>query len=155
ASRGGVDGLVEDLRALVARGYPLVNLEYVIDSLAGYPRSQFSSAVVAEQVEKDQTAAKSRVGDRLAGATRAPAAEAAEPSRSEDVVPYRDTADRIARQPPVRVYLGEDLVPYFATSEGELHPHILEELDDLRGELFKRFGIVVPGVRFRPSSSDP
>ena len=148
ASRGGVDGLVEDLRALVARGYPLVNLEYVIDSLAGYPRSQFSSAVVAEQVEKDQTAATSRVGARLAGAHSAPAAEAAEPSRTEDVVPYRDTADRIARQPPVRVYLGEDLVSYFATSEGELHPHILEELDDLRGELFKRFGIVVPGVRF-------
>jgi hypothetical protein len=155
ASRGGIDGLVEDLRAVIRRGYPLVNLEYVIDSLAGYPRSQFSSAVVAEQVEKDQTVATSRVGARLAGAQSAVAPETAEPFRAEDVVPYRDTADRIARQPPVRVYLGEDLVPYFATSEGELHPHILEELDDLRGELFKRFGIVVPGVRFRPSSSDP
>jgi len=27
-----------------------------------------------------------------------------------------------------------------------LHPRILGALGDLRGELFKRFGIVVPGV---------
>jgi hypothetical protein len=59
ASRGGINGLVDDLRAVVARGYSLVNLEYVLDSLAGYPHSQFSSAVVAEHVEKDQTAATS------------------------------------------------------------------------------------------------
>ena len=32
ASRGGIDGLVEDLCALVARSYPLVNLEYVLDT---------------------------------------------------------------------------------------------------------------------------
>jgi hypothetical protein len=153
ASRGGIDGLVEDLCALVARGYPLVNLEYVLDSLAAYPRSQFSSATVAEQVEEDQTAATLRGGVRFAGA-RGAAPETAEPA-AEDIVPYRDMADRIARQPPLRVYLGEDLVRYFATPEGELRPHILEALEDLRGELFKRFGIVVPGVRFRPSSSDP
>jgi hypothetical protein len=154
ASRGGIDGLAEDLRAVIKRGYPLVNLEYVLDSLAGYPKSQFSSEVVAEYVKADQTAATSRAGARFAGAHGA-AAEAAELARAEDAVPYRDTADRIARQPSLRVYLGEDLVPYFVTPEGELRPHILEALEDLRGELFKRFGIVVPGVRFRPSSSDP
>jgi hypothetical protein len=32
---------------------------------------------------------------------------------------------------------------------------LLEELQDLRGELFKRFGIVVPPVKFRASKSDP
>ena len=52
ASRGGIDGLVEDLRAIIASGNPLVNLEYVLDSLASYPQSQFSPEVVAEHVKK-------------------------------------------------------------------------------------------------------
>ena len=155
ASRGGIDGLVEDLRALVARGYPLVNLEYVLDSLAAYPRSQFSSAAVAEDVEKDQTAATLRGGVRFAGAHGA-TAEAAKSVPAEDIVPYRDTADRKTGSPqPLRVYLGDDLVDYFATPEGELQPRILGVLADLRGELFKRFGIVVPGVNFKGAILDP
>jgi len=155
ASRGGIDGLVEDLCALVARGYPLVNLEYVLDSLAAYPRSQFSSAAVAEDVEKDQTAATLRGGVRFAGAHGA-TAEAAKSVPAEDIVPYRDTADRKTGAPqPLRVYLGDDLVDYFATPEGELHPRILGVLADLRGELFKRFGIVVPGVSFKGAILDP
>jgi conflict system STAND superfamily ATPase len=155
ASRGGIDGLVEDLCALVARGYPLVNLEYVLDSLAAYPRAQFSSADVAEQVEKDQTAATLRDGVRVAGA-HAAAAEAAERARAEDIVPYRDMADRKTNNPqPLRVYVGDDLVDYFATPEGELQPRILEVLADLRGELFKRFGIRVPGVSFKGAILDP
>ena len=155
ASRGGIDGLVEDLRALVARGYPLVNLEYVLDSLAAYPRSQFSSVAVAEDVEKDQTAATLRGGVRFAGAHGA-TAEAAKSVPAEDIVPYRDTADRKTGSPqPLRVYLGDDLVDYFATPEGELQPRILGVLADLRGELFKRFGIVVPGVNFKGAILDP
>ncbi len=155
ASRGGIDGLVDDLCALVARGYPLVNLEYVLDSLAAYPRAQFSSAAVAEHVEKDQTAATLRGGVRFAGA-RGAAAEAAASAPAEDMVPYRDTADRKTNNPqPLRVYLGDELVDYFATPEGELHPRILEVVADLRGELFKRFGIVVPGVSFKGAILDP
>jgi hypothetical protein len=155
ASRGGIEGLVDDLCALVARGYPLVNLEYVLDSLAAYPRSQFSSAAVAEDVEKDQTAATLRGGVRFAGA-HAAAGEAAESARAEDIVPYRDTADRKTNNPqPLRVYVGDDLVDYFATPEDELRPSILEALADLRGELFKRFGIVVPRVSFRDAIADP
>jgi len=155
ASRGGLDGLVEDLCALVARGYPLVNLEYVLDSLAAYPRSQFSSTAVAEDVEKDQTAATLRGGVRFAGAHGA-TAEAAKSVPAEEIVPYRDTADRKAGAPqPLRVYLGDDLVDYFATPEGELQPKILGAMADLRGELFKRFGIEVPGVRFKGAISDP
>jgi hypothetical protein len=150
ASRGGIDGLVEDLCALAARGYPLVNLEYVLDSLAAYPRAQFSSAVVAEHVEKDQTAATLRDGVRIAGA-RGAAAEAAGSAPAEDIVPYRDTADRIASQPSLRVYLGDELLEYLVPRESKLQ----EELEDLRGELFKRFGIVVPLVKFRASKSDP
>jgi hypothetical protein len=140
ASRGGIDGLVDDLCALIARGYPLVNLEYVLDSLAAYPRSQFSSTAVAEQVEKDQTAATLRGGVRFAGA-RAAATEAAGSGAAEDIVPYRDTADRKTNNPqPLRVYLGDDLLDYFATPEGELRPRMLGALADLRDELFKRFG---------------
>jgi hypothetical protein len=155
ASRGGIDGLVEDLCALVARGYPLVNLQYVLDSLAAYPRSQFSSAAVAEDVEKDQTDATLRGGVRLSGEHGA-TAEATGSVPAEDIVPYRDTADRKAGAPqPLRLYLGDDLVDYFATPEGELQPRILGALADLRGEIFKRFGIVVPGVSVRGAILDP
>jgi hypothetical protein len=155
ASRGGIDGLVDDLRALVARGYPLVNLAYVLDSLAGYPRSQFSPEVAAEHVEKDQTAATLRGGVRFAGA-RAAAAEAAGSAPAEDVVPYRDTADRKSSiPPPLRVYVGDELVDAFATPDGKLRPEIMEALADLHGELFKRFGIVVPDVSFSTSILDP
>jgi hypothetical protein len=155
ASRGGIDGLVDDLRALVARGYPLVNLEYVLDSLAAYPRSQFSSAAVAEQVEKDQTAATLRGGVRFAGA-RGATAEAAGSAAAEDIVPYRDMADRKTNNPqPLRVYIGDELVDSFATSDGKLRPEILKAQADLRGELFKRFGIVAPDVSFNASNLDP
>jgi Novel STAND NTPase 1 len=156
ASRDGIDGLVDDLRAVIRRGYPLVKLEYVLDSLAAYPRSQFSSAVVAEHVEKDQAAATPRAGARLTGAPVPATATAIEPlaevARAEDIVPYRDMADRVGSQPPLRVYLGKDLFSYFVTPEGEWRPQILEKLNDLRGDLFKRFGIAVPHVKF---DSDP
>ena len=156
ASRGGIDGLVDDLRAVVARGYPLVNLEYVLDSLAGYPRSQFSSEVVAEHVKSEQAAATPRAGARLTGAPVPATATAIEPlaevARAEDIVPYLDTADRIRSQPPLLVSLGKDLLSYFVTPEPEWRPQILEKLNDLRGDLFKRFGIVVPHVEF---DSDP
>jgi hypothetical protein len=156
ASRGDVDGLVDDLRAVVARGYSLVNLEYVLDSLAGYPRSRFPPEVVTEHVEKDHTAATPRAGARLAGApvpaTATVIKPLAEVARAEDIVPYRDMADRVGSQPPLRVYLGKDLFSYFVTPEGEWRPQILEKLNDLRGDLFKRFGIAVPDVEF---DSDP
>jgi DNA-binding transcriptional MerR regulator len=156
ASRGGIDGLVDDLRAVVARSYPVVNLEYVLDSLAGYPRSQFSPAVVAEHVESDQAAATPRAGARLTGAPVPATATAIEPlaevARAEAIVPYRDTADRISSQPPLRVYLGKDLLSYFVTPEPEWRPQIREKLNDLRGDLFKRFGVRVPDVKF---DSDP
>jgi Novel STAND NTPase 1 len=156
ASRGGIDGLVDDLCALVARGYPLVNLEYVLDSLAAYPRAQFSPEVTAEHVEKDQTAATLRGGVRFAGARGATAGEATELTPAEDVVPYRDTADRKTNNPqPLRVYLGDELVDSFATQDRKLRPEILEAQVDLRGELFKRFGIVVPDVSFSTSRLDP
>jgi hypothetical protein len=156
ASRGGIDGLVDDLRALVARGYPLVNLAYVLDSLAGYPRSQFSPEVAAEHVEKDQKAATLRGGVRFAGPRGTTAGEAAELTPAEDVVPYRDTADRKSSiPPPLRVYVGDELVDSFATPDGKLRPEIMEALADLHGELFKRFGIVVPDVSFSTSILDP
>ena len=151
ASRGGIDGLVEDLRAVIKRGYPLVNLEYVLDSLAGYPRSQFSSADVAEHVKNDQTAATSPLRANFAGAHGAAPAEVAELFRAEDIGPYLDTAGRIGSQPPLRVYLGDDLLFYLAPRENKF----LEQLEDLRGELFKRFGITVPPVKWRASNSDP
>src|SRR6516165_466497 len=40
-------------------------------------------------------------------------------------------------------------------ARGELHARILGVVADLRGELFKRFGIVVPGVSFRGAILDP
>jgi hypothetical protein len=150
-SRGGIDGLVDDLRAVIRRGYPLMNLEYVLDSLAGYPRSQFSPEVVAEYVKADQTAATSRIGARFAGAYGAAAVEAAEVARPEDIAPYLDTAVSIGSQPPLRVYLGDELLSYLIPRESKL----FEALQDLRGELFKRFGIVVPEVTFRRSNLDP
>ena len=151
ASRGGIDGLVEDLCAIVSRRYPLVNLEYVLDSLAGYPRSQFSPADVAEYVQNDQTAATSRLRASLVGAHGAAPAEVAEAIRAEDIGPYLDTAGRIGSQPPLRVYLGDELLFYLAPRESKF----LEQLEDLRGELFKRFGIIVPPVKWRASNSDP
>ena len=151
ASRGGIDGLVEDLCAIVSRRYPLVNLEYVLDSLAGYPRSQFSPADVAEYVQNDQTAATSRLRASLVGAHGAAPAEVAELFRAEDIGPYLDTAGRIGSQPPLRVYLGDELLFYLAPRENKF----LEQLEDLRGELFKRFGIIVPPVKWRASNSDP
>jgi hypothetical protein len=155
ASRGGIDGLVEDLCALVARGYPLVNLEYVLDSLATYPRSQFSSAAAAEDVKKDQAAATLRGGVRFAGAHGA-ADEATGSASAEDIVPYRDMADRKTNNPqPLRVYLGDELLDSFATPDGKLRPEILKAQADLRGELFKRFGIVAPDVSFSASNLDP
>jgi hypothetical protein len=155
ASRGGIDGLVDDLRALVERGYPLVNLEYVLDSLAAYPRAQFSSAVVAEHVEKDLTSATLRGGVRFAGA-RGAAPEATGSAPAENIVPYRDTADRKTNNPqPLRVYVGDELVDSFATPDGKLRPEILKAQADLRGELFKRFGIVASDVSFSASSLDP
>jgi hypothetical protein len=131
ASRGGIDGLVEDLCAIVSRRYPLVNLEYVLDSLAGYPRSQFSSANVAEYVQNDQTAATSRLRASLGGAHGAAPAEVAALFRAEDIGPYLDTAGRIGSQPPLRVYLGDELLFYLAPRESKF----LEQLEDLRGAI--------------------
>jgi hypothetical protein len=152
AARGGIDGLVEDLRAIIARDYGLLKLEYLLDSLAGYPKSDYPPAEVADLVIEDQTEPTSRPDSRLVGAPPAAPGESLT-TRAADILPYRDTTDRIDIEPPVRVYLGEDLVSSFLVPEGDLRPEVLEALSDLRGELFKRFGIVVPGVRFRESAA--
>ncbi len=155
AARGGIDGLVDDLRAVVMGGQPLKRLEYVLDSLAGYPKSQHSSAAVATKVADDQDAA-ARAGGSLSGPKLGVSVESlAELGRSEDILAYRDTGDRTATEPPIRVYLGRNLLSYFTTPEDRLRPQILEDLSDIRGEIFKHFGIVVPGVRFREASWDP
>jgi hypothetical protein len=158
AARGGIDGLVEDLRAIVAKNYSLLTLEYVLDSLAGFAKSEFPSTKVADLVIEDQVAAVPRIAVKLAGAPpAAPTESLAELARAADARPYRDTADRIdAESQPVRIHLGKDLRSNFLAPEGELSPEVLEALSDLRAELFKRFGIVVPGVRFRESGAwDP
>ena len=154
--RGGINVLVEDLRAIVASGHPLLRLQYLLDNLASYPQAQYSSSEVAERVIEDQTAAAPRQVGFLTGMLpAAPVKPLEEFTGIEDTLPYRDTAELIKIEPPLRVYLGKELEDYFLTQNGELHPKLLEELSDLRGELFKRLGITPPAIKFRASVDDP
>jgi hypothetical protein len=52
--------------------------------------------------------------------------------------------------PPVQMYLGPALVDSFVRN-GQLSDETLETLAEIRGELYKRFGITVPAVRFKPA----
>ena len=152
ASRGGVEGLVEDLRQVVALRYPLVRLEYLLDSLAGCPRPECQPEAAAKFAVDDQGLAVPQA-IRLQGARPTmPVQGPAEFVRADDVRPYREVAEFIDIEPPVRAYLGENLQPLFALPEGDLRPEILEDLSDLRGELVRRFGITPPYVSFHEST---
>ncbi len=111
ASRGGVDGIKQDLVKEVRKTNSIKGLRYLLDSWA-------------DQKEPAQQASK---------------------LDKSDLKPYAWLPPLV--EPEIRVYLGPRLLERFTTPEGEWKPEPLQELDKLKGDFYRRFGLNLPDAK--------
>ncbi len=149
-TRGGLTGLVDDLRNIVRQQYPITGLEYLLDALATYPVYRYSSDQAAEMAINDQFIAT----PGLLAAMSKPRTtddsldELAENTTLDKSLPYHDALTYLYDKPSIRIYVGEQLLPLIITPDHNLQQAIVESLIDLRGEVYKRFGYIGPSVIF-------
>jgi hypothetical protein len=99
-------------------------------------------------------------GQRLNGAWPAPGKGDADSSanRTSDTSddeprPYDDLGHRLGEFPPVRVNVAENLVPEWFPNK-MLSQELSEKLEDLRADIYARYGVNVPGIKFRPPGDE-
>ncbi len=170
AARG--DRLRQDLIARLRQGYELDGLRELLDALTHYPDEE--SELVAKMVAEDLTSSAGSIPEKFHGPwettdvkkmdTRI--SKAAEVGVSEAGTggmispPKIDKAYREVEawlppvEPPIRVYLGQGIESAWTTKQGSLISHFSERIEATRDEIFQRFGIELPGVRFRPQEFD-
>lgn len=148
--RGGLSGLVEDLRNIVRESFSLTGFEYLLDALAAYPTIRYPSEQAVAMAINDQFIAT----PGLLAAMSKPATiddnldELAENSKLDRSLPYHNALTYLYDKPAIRVYVGNELLPVIITPEQALRQEIAEALIDLRGEVYKRFGYIGPSVNF-------
>ena len=144
-ARGGIERLRADLVEMVKQKQALTSLEFWFDALGHFPNLDAEAAV--EEAIRSQT-----LGANQSFVLRG------QREQTNLILEYADSLlrpyDEIspwlnATDVPIRVYLGERLLGAILDDRGELVPEMREGLDRIRTETSKRFGVVVPGVRFR------
>ena len=152
--RGGLSGLVEDLRNIVRNDFSITGLEYLLDALASYPIESYTSEQAAKLAIADQFAnspgvsGKISISDNFEDYTT----EINRNTTLENSLPYRDALTYLYDKPRMRIYLSEKLWPLFVTPEFKLLPDVLEDIHELRGEIYKRFGFFGPIIMFNPAA---
>jgi len=151
ATRGGVEGIQRDLIEIVGRHKrPLTRLAYLLDTLAGCPG--LSTPEAAEQAVA--AAYKNRLvhdGKLQGNQARAPAVVEEEPPPAEFRQVYAEAGLWLPEfLSEIRVYPGRETEKRLVTKEWQPRPEVSEALTDLRGNLYRRFGLVMPIVRFYP-----
>ncbi len=159
AARGGLEGLQQDLRELVRQDISLYGLEYLLDALANYPLPYYQPSEAAELASYE-------VYDlRLQGLFYYPYLTEPRPAKSIDEETkliskwdfdtiYGETGKWLSVERPIRVYIGAKLLESFVTPDDKLKPEVVEALEELRGDLYNRFGISAPGASFRDYTGD-
>ena len=146
AARGGVEGIRTDLIELVRTG-PLTDLRYLLDSLAKYPGVPSKQA--AAQARMDQASARELFIDHSALLLPRPAQAQTSLLDTPGLELYKKAGvlTPLVKQ-EIKIYLGSGLFEKFITSDGELTPALQQTLDRLQGELYRRFGVPLPHIRF-------
>lgn len=149
----GLDRLTSDLTALVARGHPLTDLEYLLDAL-----SDDTGATPAQAAEAAMETVKAVVWSRPSAPPPAGGRGAAEEldlaARGRGRA-YREVQRLLpAPRAPVRVYLGKRLARQLAPG-GRPSPQVTDALTGLRREFFGRFGFLPPLPRLEPDDALP
>ncbi|HEY0991048.1 MAG TPA: hypothetical protein VGD80_28545, partial [Kofleriaceae bacterium] len=123
--------------------WSLKSLPEVLDALANHPGvTSPEAARLAVQELRGQLG-----GDlRPHGPWRA--AATVQPTRLAPGGRSRELADALPGiDPPIRVELGPDVMPLMVDG-GVLRPEVTQQLSRLRRDLYLRYGVIAPGVRF-------
>lgn len=122
AARGGLEGLVRDLQEIVRLRYPLSHLGYLLDALATYPRKDYSSVEVAHLVFDAHSYVTAPAHYALIGRRETEEREKLKYELTrEEQLPYRGSVELLVSEPPVRVYLGDQVIKEFVGAGRQLH----------------------------------
>ncbi len=124
---------------------PITPLIPLLDLLGKYPTTRFTVKEAANHVFNEvQGCGESSL---LNGPHPSPTVQYS-PDR-HPAMPYEQSAQWVDVPQRISVLLGKDLQDAFRHREtGLLHPEVFEALGELRAEVYRNFGIVLPEVRF-------
>jgi hypothetical protein len=150
SSQGGSECLREKTAVLLQSGTLVGQLPYLLDEVSNFPG--IGSDEIANRTKADLVVATPRLPDKLPGLARRLAIGGEEMKQwVESIIPAQNNWQP---EPPVRVYLSNELVGIFAP-DGKLSSEIADRLDkDIRRTIYREYGVIAPGVRFRPMSQD-
>ncbi|MHB9074687.1 MAG: nSTAND1 domain-containing NTPase [Desulfobaccales bacterium] len=137
--------LPQDYRNIWKKQDP-ADLPTLMDILANYPDG--SSADIKDKVLSELGSGPAFLPVRLRGPNKAGRVREIHPADQESpgLLP--------AVNPPIRVYLGKRLVTAWVRTN-DLGPELKEQMGKIRDRIMRRYGIMIPGVRFRDSTFDP
>jgi hypothetical protein len=121
-------------------------LPYLLDELGSTPSE--SSKEATKQILSSLESKEPLHPDKLPGKNSRKAVE--DNKVSFDKVSFDDIADRLPSYAPVVVEISDSLVDVIATPDRRLRDDIKKAVDEVRRDLYRRFGVLAPGVRFRP-----
>ncbi|MCE7880416.1 MAG: hypothetical protein DYG82_07255 [Candidatus Jettenia sp. AMX1] len=132
--------------------FPITQIAQLLDALAKYPSSDFNAQEAAEKIMEDLFK-KTEPCNKLTGSKRKrEVIQAGVKDTYYDKKDY-DKTDGYSLptfQLPIRVYLGKGLLNYFRRpDDNSLTTEVLESIAEVRGDIYKKFGVTPPGVRFR------
>jgi hypothetical protein len=147
------DRLRFDLAELVKLKRSLVGLPAILDALGAYPYG--TSKEVAALIDSDTSSLETSLVTHLNGPWRT-TSDGSKPSSSKEIPEaYREVMRWVTPvESPIRVNLGREIEAKWV-SRDKLLPYLQERLESFRDEFFQRFGIEIPGVRFRSDWSIP
>jgi hypothetical protein len=146
-----LEGLRNDLIEIVREHRTaLTNPSMILDALANYPG--VSSDQAAKQADEEL---QSQFGhqDSLHGPWPKRAATSLEQPGARDLEKQL-SQNNDCRKEPLVLEMGAALKPVFVDSQNILNESVRLRLQQLRGAVYQRFGVLFPGVRFRELEGD-
>jgi len=160
ARRARGDALPEDLRAKVReRNAAMLALPQILDQLADLPPSKdegrrdtptANRASVSTQRDTTQTKRTLQGPWKLANAEE-PNSNYMASLGEHERLRFMELVSQLPEYLPIRVQVGSRLVPELFPRD-DLSEELKKALEDLRNEIYRSYGVTVPGYRFREST---
>lgn len=135
----------------------LLNLPEILDHLAEQPRSTTLKMTANVRPESAQQTGKNLMGpwqdqtgqSKVTKSSSRDLAALGAGERNRQLA-FLELESQLPEFLPIRVYVGDKLVPEWFPNRKDLSDHLATEVDELRDEFYRSYGVRVPPYRFRP-----
>lgn len=154
SAHGGAGPLQKVFVEIVRGNNTLKDLRYRLDLLAEY--NDISAAEMAEKALQWDTVVDDplfKLNGQKNGRVQDSGQENSRPDPTQSDPDFQGVYEEAGRwlpgaEPFIRVYIGKKLEEKMITHDDRLRSFLLEKVNELRAAIYRRFGIIVPGVHF-------